>query len=102
MIKTSAGRKKTAASKPLHRVTENHQAFWVNNGPIIHDLKELEQSLLSMADATFAYHVNQHKNDFAKWVSEALNNSEVGKKLQRSKTKTAFLKVLQQTLKEVK
>ena len=102
MIKTPAGRKKTTASKPLNHVVESHQAFWVNNGPILHNLKELEQALLSMADTTFAYHVNQHKNDFAQWISEDLTNSEVGKKLQRFKTKDAFLKVLKQTLKEAK
>lgn len=104
MIRTASvsGRRTSAAKpKPLSKVEKSHQAFWVNNGPILHGLKDLEDALLNMADETFAYHVNKHKNDFAKWIAEALNNSELGKKLERSKTKKAFIQALQKALQEI-
>ncbi len=102
MIRKSVSEKvKNTVKKPISSVAENYQAFWINNGPIVHGLRDLEKALLEMADETFAYHVNKHKNDFAKWIAEALNNSELGKKLEKSKTKKAFLAALQKTLKEV-
>jgi hypothetical protein len=73
---------------------EGDICFWVSNGAILANLNELYEALMNMDDETFAHHVNNDKNDFAKWVDEALKDPELGKKLMKCKTTAAMLKVV--------
>lgn len=65
---------------------DEQSSFWVNNGPILRNLKDLKDALLNMNKETFGYHVNKEKNDFAVWVKDALKNNALAKKLSKTKT----------------
>lgn len=65
---------------------DEQSSFWVNNGPILKNLKDLKDALLNMNKETFSYHVNKEKNDFAVWVKDALKNNALAKKLSKTKT----------------
>ena len=70
------------------------KCFWVWNGPILKDLPELARALDVVSDEQFYYHVNAHKNDFAKWVEEVLGQKTLAKKLRAAKTRAAVRKAL--------
>lgn len=78
---------------------DDSNLFWVNGNGALRNLKELAESLSSMSDETFAYHVNAEKNDFASWVKEVLLDSKLALDLKRSKTKAAALKKVEARLK---
>lgn len=75
-------------TKPaLPRTPHEAFAFWVNDGSILHDLRELAQALTTMETAVFAYHVQTGKNDFADWVEQVLNDVACAAALRTATTK---------------
>ena len=48
----------------------------VDGQPIV-SLVDLAQQMDTMADEVFYHHVTDNRNDFAAWVSEALNEKEL-------------------------
>ncbi len=48
--------------------------FWIHNGPVVSSLKQLAGEIESISEEAFRYHVNSGKNDFAAWISNALQN----------------------------
>mgnify|MGYP001612170437 FL=1 len=48
-----------------------------------------------MEDELFKKHVNEHKNDFAKWVHEVLKNEHLAQKLNNAKTKKEMIEILE-------
>ena len=79
---------------------EGDICFWVNDGRVLKNLNELCDALMNMSDETFAYHVNDEKNDFAKWVDEVLNDPELAKKLKKCKNPSSMLKTVGMHLKK--
>lgn len=61
--------------------------FWVNNGPILSNLRDLERALIRMTDGQFRHHVGKGKNDFAAWVRGALSDGDCAKGLAKAKSK---------------
>lgn len=78
---------------------DEQSSFWVNNGPILKNLKDLKNALLNMNKETFGYHVNKEKNDFAVWVKDALKNNALAKKLSRTKTVESMIEAINNVLK---
>lgn len=72
----------------------DNQAFWVNNGPIVHSLKDLVQALKTMSDEQYAYHTKRDGNDFARWVQDCLADKECAKKLIQARTRVGAARVL--------
>lgn len=93
--KTKQTKSKKPASKtpkkPLVEVSPE-QSFWMCDGQILKDLRELASSLEAMRQEVFQYHVNSQKNDFAKWVAEVLGEPELAKSLEKTKTPKAMAK----------
>ncbi|MEA2036518.1 MAG: DUF5752 family protein [Nanoarchaeota archaeon] len=56
------------------RDVRSENCFWINNGPIIHNLYELGNAVEHIDDRTFSYHVNSDKNDFSVWVKSMLKD----------------------------
>ena len=50
------------------------RVFRVHNGPVIHNLHELADSLEHMSELTYNHHVNSEKNDFSAWVHDILGD----------------------------
>lgn len=79
---------------------DEQSSFWVNNGPILRNLKDLKDALLNMNKETFGYHVNKEKNDFAVWVKDALKNNALAKKLSKTKTVENMIEAISNVLKK--
>lgn len=88
--------KKVSNKKKLICATGTN-CFWVNNGPILRDLVELERALDTMTEKIFSHHVSGSRNDFADWVEHVLKDQETAAALRRSKKpKTARTVVVRQ------
>lgn len=95
---TSAAKKKSKTEKKLV-AAKGQQCFWVNEGPILKDLIELQTALETMSDAIFAHHVTRERNDFAEWVEYVLKDAETAAALRKSKKPVTAHKVIVRQLK---
>ena len=78
---------KLDAAKLLATVPEEH-VFWCRDGHVFRDMSELGESLVSMSDETFAFHVNTEKNDFANWVRDIIGDEKLTRELTKSQNRT--------------
>ncbi len=89
---------KEDAKKILSNTTPE-KAFWVNNGPILKNIIELSVAAKKLTPQQFAHHVNQAKNDFAKWVEEIIRDSDLAKAVRKAKTKEELARAISKRLK---
>lgn len=77
------------------------QCFWVHEGPILCDLRELSNALRTgtISDAQWKHHTSHGKNDFAAWVDHVFCNPSLAKNLRGTKTRVAAATVLSTALK---
>ena len=92
-VKKTAGVKKTSGKKRM-AVVAGSMCFWVNNGPVLSSLRDLNAALVKMSDGQFNYHVNGKKNDFAAWVKAVLKEEACARALFKAKTKRLALKAV--------
>ncbi|MBM4177307.1 hypothetical protein FJ208_00685 [Candidatus Gribaldobacteria bacterium] len=62
------------------------KCFWVCNGEILKNLRELKVALEKMTNEIFSYHANNLKNDFAVWAEDVLGEKFLASQLKRAKT----------------
>lgn len=86
-------------TKPL-TVAPPDQLFWVNNGPVLKDLRDLRDAFRTMTDEQYRFHAKRDGNDFAKWVSVVLHNEECAKQLKRATSRLLALEVVGECLAE--
>lgn len=79
---------------------EGDLCFWINNGPVVKNLRELRDALLNINEESFKFHVNKEKNDFAAWVKDVLKDEPLSKRLLKVKTLKAFVKAVEDRLKK--
>lgn len=77
------------------------KCFWINNGPILHNVYELLNALKAMDDAKFAHHANKEKNDFANWAADVLKDNYLARRLTRQATAKALAKALAKRIDEL-
>jgi hypothetical protein len=82
-------RKKYLAPSPAE------QGFWCRDGRVFRDLADLAHGLESMTDEIFAYHANNDKNDFAKWVADVIGDQQLAGELGRAKGRVAAAAAVQ-------
>jgi hypothetical protein len=75
--------------------------FYVCNGDVLKDLRELLNELNSMDDAAFKYHVNSEKNDFYNWVKDVLKDNPLANKIRNSKKRNLMASIVNQRLKDI-
>lgn len=83
-----------------HKIAEPNEYFILNNGRVLKNVFELANSLSSMDDATFSYHVNSDKNDFANWIRGVFEDNGLADKVQKAGDKEEIAKVINQTFKK--
>ena len=93
---------KKTKQKPVIINAENELCFWINNGPILRNLKDLKNALKKISEKTFKYHVNKEKNDFANWVKNVLSDKILANKLAKIKTIKTMIKAVEKELKKYK
>jgi len=65
------------AIKPRLADAPDEKRFWLADGRYLKNLDELAAALRDMSAETFAYHVNEGKNDFAIWVRDVFGDNEL-------------------------
>lgn len=71
-------------AKIVSNVSEDKK-FWVCDGRVLKNLKDLENALRTMNDGTYRYHVNDNKNDFYNWIKDVFNNSKLADEIRNSR-----------------
>ena len=74
------------------------QCFWVNYGPVVKNLAELKKAVEEMSDEQYDYHTKRNGNNFTQWIADVFGEVELAKKLDRAKTRVAFVKALDKSL----
>lgn len=91
-----------ADAKFFLRDIQPENSFWLNTGPTLKNLEELNNFLPNMSNEQFSYHLNKEKNDFAKWIDEVIGDKKLAKDLANVKTKVALQKIVAKRLAELK
>jgi len=60
--------------------------FWLKNGGSIKSIDELPDALDVMPNEIFSHHVNDHKNDFSRWVNDVFDNKELAEMMLAAKS----------------
>lgn len=66
--------------------------FYVNDGTVIKNLGELPDALRNMHPDTFAFHVNDEKNDFYNWINGVFEHTSLARKVKSVKRKETMAK----------
>ncbi len=74
------------------------KSFFVNCGPTIKNISELQAALNSMSNEQYLYHRNNTKNDFYNWVLQVIGDSRLANDLARAKTKETAAKKVKERL----
>ncbi|HET8574991.1 MAG TPA: hypothetical protein VFM02_02335 [Candidatus Paceibacterota bacterium] len=82
-----AGKEKKEPQKLTLVYAADDAAFWVNDGPILKNLRDLHDALGAISDDQYAYHAEGESNDFAKWVEEVLCDGDCAQALAEAKTR---------------
>ncbi|MFC1910543.1 hypothetical protein ACFLXC_04580 [Chloroflexota bacterium] len=69
----------------LGEVFANDKKFWSRDGGIFRSLEELRDGLKNMELDIYQYHLNENKNDFARWVSDVIGDHELSVELGQAK-----------------
>src|SRR3989338_6270080 len=72
--------------------------FILRNGRALKNLYELTNSLASMDDETFSYHVNKEKNDFANWIRHVFQDEKLANQILGLRTRRSILKKINKRL----
>ncbi len=82
--------------------TAPEQCFWVNHGPVLKNLIELEGLLPQISDETFRHHVNSQRNDFSNWIRDVLGDKKLANDLMSSKSRESAAKKVRERLNSLK
>ena len=79
---------------------EGDQVFFLGDGSVFKNLKELASGLRKMKKDQYTYHVNAEKNDFANWVQFVIGDKDLSAEMRKAKSKAALVKTLSARLKQ--
>ena len=95
---TKQARKRTAKkAAPTARVlvcAHGENCFWVRDGAVLQDLRELAAALESMTGEVFRYHATGEQNDFANWVELVLADADCAHDLHKARSQRGAHKVV--------
>jgi hypothetical protein len=75
------------------------ECFWINNGPIVCDLRELYLALKdNVSDAQFFHHVTKEKNDFEQWIRVTLRDDPCALKVKKARARDEVVQILRTRL----
>ncbi|MDD5251302.1 MAG: hypothetical protein PHT12_01540 [Patescibacteria group bacterium] len=82
-------------------VEPDYRAFWVSQGPVVRSLKEMASVLPRFSREVFEHHVNAVKNDLAAWVREVIGDRTLAERLEKTRTMSDAVAVLEKRLLEL-
>lgn len=71
------------------------KAFWVRDGSVLRNLKDLLHKLKNIDKDTFIYHVNSTKNDFFNWINDVIGDLKLANQIKNTKNAQKMLKILE-------
>lgn len=74
---------------------ELEKCFWLCDGQILKNLKELALALKKMKKEVFNYHVTKEKNDFVNWIKDVFGEEKLAFELKKTKTAKAAAKKIE-------
>lgn len=86
--------------KSILEDVEESKRFWVYNGPVVKNLNELYSAIQVMSDDTFAYHVNESKNDFHNWIRDVCKDERLANRLKNLKKKGEIAEAIKRRIEE--
>ncbi len=89
------------AIKFLSNVKDGEE-FYCCDGSVYRNLRDLANALKTMSNATFAYHVNATKNDFANWIALCIGDTHLAGKISSIKDKNLMRKIILERIRELK
>ena len=94
-------RRESARSTTTLIRAQGGACFWIHDGPIICDIRDLQQhlSLGKITDAQWKHHVGPSHNHFAAWIKDVFRNVGLAEKFIKAKTKQEASAVLSTSLK---
>ncbi len=76
---------KEFSQRAYRKPISSEKYFYMKDGRVIKNIAELYEALKKIDERTFSSHVNEKKNDFAKWVEEVFEERELANALARCK-----------------
>lgn len=92
--KKKASRAPVRTSCPCTTVCKAEEAFWVNNGPVVHSVAELKVVLGELSNEQFEYHTKRAGNDFACWLRDCLGDAATAERLEKARGRSGALRAL--------
>ncbi|MEN9327249.1 MAG: hypothetical protein RI947_57 [Candidatus Parcubacteria bacterium] len=83
------------------KVADGDMRFWVHDGPVLRDMHELYDALVSMSDDQYNYHVSDVNNDFANWVETVLEDKHCAHELRYAHTRKAAQQIVDHHLSHI-
>ena len=77
------------------------KVFYVFEGGTVNSLYQLADALSAMPAKSFSHHVSAVKNDFANWVRDVIDDSELALKLSLQKTRGQMESAVRGRIKEL-
>ncbi len=74
-------------------------AFWVHDGGVLRNLRELNESLVIMSDETYGYHSNDFKKDFGNWVRDIIGDKKLASDLDKAASRAEAARAVSRRLK---
>jgi hypothetical protein len=68
--------------------------FYACNGHVLQNMDDLVVCLRDCDSGTFYYHANEHKNDFANWVRDILQQKTLSNAMFKATTQKQMLKLV--------
>ncbi|MFH1209870.1 MAG: hypothetical protein V1663_03715 [archaeon] len=82
-------------SKMYENIKPEHY-FYLNNGNIIKNLFELNNTLKTVDEETFKHHVTENRNDFSIWVRDVLKDDRLANSISKATTREDMIRILSQ------
>ncbi len=86
---------KTQIEKFLAKVPDEF-AFWSHDGRVLRDMKDLKDGLANMSDQDFAYHSNDVKKDFSKWVRDIIGDEKLAYDLEMASSRELAARIVEE------
>ena len=77
---------------------EPEKAFWLADGRVLKNAKELVAALENMDDSVWEHHVTADRNDFANWIEGVFGQAQLGAALRKVKSPKTAAKRIQAKL----
>lgn len=77
---------------------KNEYFFILRDGRKIKNIKELAEEMGKMEDAVFFHHVSDERNDFANWIKDVFDETELAEQIRHLRNKHEIQKKIYEYL----